>query len=57
MHSVLLFVALVFCLAFAGMTVAVAAESGVDVFTLAALLIIVMLMIAVLGALRDPPRD
>ena len=57
MHSVLLFVALVFCLAFGGMTVAVAADSGVDVFTVVALLIVGMLMIAVLGALRDPPRD
>jgi hypothetical protein len=37
------------------MTAAVAAESGFDVFTLASFLIVLMLMLAVLGALRNPP--
>jgi hypothetical protein len=55
MRSGFLWVALVFCLLFGGMTAAVAAESGFDVFTLASFLIVLMLMLAVLGALRNPP--
>jgi hypothetical protein len=55
MRSAFLWVALVFCLLFGGMTAAVAAESGFDVFTLASFLIVLMLMLAVLGALRNPP--
>jgi hypothetical protein len=55
MRSAFLVVALIFCLAFGGMTAAVAADSGFDIFTLAAVLIVVMLMLAVLGALRNPP--
>ena len=39
------------------MTAAVAAQSGFDIFTLISFLIIVMIMLAVLGALRNPPRD
>ena len=57
MRSAFLLVALTFCLLFGGMTAAVAAESGVDIFTLISFLIIVMLMLAVLGALRNPPGD
>ena len=37
------------------MTVAVIADSGFDIFTLASALIVVMLMLAVFGALRNPP--
>jgi hypothetical protein len=55
MRSAFLWVALVFCLLFGGMTAAVAAESGFDVFTLASFLIVLMLMLAVDGALRNPP--
>jgi hypothetical protein len=57
MRSAFLLVALAFCVAFGGMTLTVAAQSGVDIFTVVALLIVVMLMLAVLGALRNPPRD
>ncbi len=57
MRSAFLLVALTFCLLFGGMTAAVAAQSGVDIFTLISFLIIVMLMLAVLGALRNPPGD
>ena len=57
MRNAFLLVALLFCLGFGGMTAAVAAESGVDIFTLTSFLIIVMLMLAVLGALRNPPGD
>ncbi len=55
MRNAFLVVALIFCLGFGGMTVAVVAQSGVDIFTLASVLIVVMLMLAVLGALRNPP--
>jgi hypothetical protein len=56
-RNAFLLVALLFCLLFAGMTAAVTAESGVDIFTLTSFLIIAMLMLAVLGALRNPPGD
>jgi hypothetical protein len=56
-RNAFLLVALLFCLLFAGMTAAVAADTGIDILTLTALLIIVMLMLAVLGALRNPPGD
>jgi hypothetical protein len=55
MRNAFLLVALVFCLLFGGMTVAVAAQSGLDIFTLVSFLIVLMLMLAVLGALRNPP--
>jgi hypothetical protein len=57
MRNVFLFIALLFCIAFAGMTAAVAAQSSFDIFTLVSFLIVVMLMLAVVGALRNPPHD
>jgi hypothetical protein len=57
MRNAFLLVALVFCLAFGGMTAAVAAQSGLDILTLVSFGIVVMLMLAVLGALRNPPGD
>jgi hypothetical protein len=57
MRNAFLIVALIFCLGFGGMTVAVVADSGVDIFTLVSFLIVLMLMLAVLGALRNPPGD
>ena len=55
MRNAFLFVALAFCLLFGGMTAAVAAQSGLDILTLTSFLIVVMIMLAVLGALRNPP--
>jgi membrane protein DedA with SNARE-associated domain len=55
MRSAFLWVALIFCLGFGGMTVAVVAQSGLDILTLTSFLIVVMLMLAVVGALRNPP--
>jgi hypothetical protein len=54
-RSALLWVALVFCFLFAAATASVASTSGVDIFTVISFLIIIMLMLAVLGALRNPP--
>jgi len=56
-RNAFLLVALLFCLLFGGMTAAVAAQFGFDIFTLTAVLIVVMIMLAVLGALRNPPGD
>lgn len=55
MRETFLWVALVFCLLFGGMTAAVAAQSGFDIFTVAAFAIVIMILLAVLGALRNPP--
>jgi hypothetical protein len=55
MRSLLLSVALIFCLLFGAATAAVAAQSGFDVFTLISFLIVLMLMLAILGAIRNPP--
>ncbi len=57
MRNAFLLVALLFCLAFGGMTAAVAAQSSFDIFTVASFVIVLMLGIAVLGALRNPPDD
>ena len=57
MRSVILLIALVFCLAFAGMAAVVAAQSSFDIFTLISFVIVGLIMFAVLGALRNPPRD
>ena len=57
MRSGFLLVALVFCLIFGGMTAAVAAQSGLDIFTVVSFGIVIMILIAVLGALRNPPGD
>ena len=51
-----LWVALAFCLLFGGLTASVAAESGIDIFTVASFAIVLMILLAVLGALRNPPR-
>jgi hypothetical protein len=55
MREALLWVALAFCLLFGAATASVAAQSGFDVFTVISFLIVIMLMLAVLGAIRNPP--
>jgi hypothetical protein len=57
MRSAFLLVALAFCLVFGGMTAAVAAQSGLDIFTVVSFGIVIMIGIAVLGAMRNPPDD
>jgi len=54
-RSTILWLALVFCLLFAGATATVAGQSGFDIFTLISFLIILMIMLGVLGAIRNPP--
>ena len=57
MRSLILLVALVFCTAFAGMAAIVASQDGFDILTLISFVIVGLIMFAVLGALRNPPRD
>jgi hypothetical protein len=57
MRSAILLVALAFCLLFGGLTAAVAADSGFDILTLVSFLVILMIMLAVVGALRNPPGE
>ncbi len=56
MRNLILLVALVFCTAFAGMAAVVAAQTSFDIFTLISFVIVVLIMFAVLGALKNPPR-
>ena len=63
MRSLLLWVALVFCLLFGAATASVASQSGFDIFTLISFLIgrphaepYILFLLAVLGAIRNPPR-
>jgi hypothetical protein len=57
MRDAFLYVALGFVLMFGGMTLAVTAESGFDVLSVFAIGIVLMLLLAVLGAIRTPPDD
>lgn len=54
-RTVLLVGGLVFCFFFGAMTAAVAVEYGFDVFTVAAIVILVFLLLPLIGALRNPP--
>jgi hypothetical protein len=56
-RNAILLLALFFCLLFGAATAAVAAQSSFDIFTVISFLIVVMIMLAVLGALRNPPKD
>jgi hypothetical protein len=56
MREAFLWVALIFCLLFGGLTASVAADSGFDIFTVASFAIVIMILLAVLGALRNPPK-
>ena len=56
LRNALLIGGLIFVGLFGAMTVSVAIESGVDVLTVAAAFIVVMLAIPLIGALRNPPK-
>jgi hypothetical protein len=53
----LLAIGVVFCGAFAAMTLAVAADSSFDIFTLVSLLIVGLIAIGLIGAIRNPPDE
>ena len=56
LRAALLIGALIFVGLFAAMTGAVILESGIDVLTVSATVIVVLLALPLLGALRNPPR-
>lgn len=56
LRTALLVGGLIFVGLFAAMTIAVAVQYGVDVLTVAAIVIVVLLALPLLGALRNPPR-
>ena len=56
LRTALLAVAAVFCFAFMAMTVIVIADSGIDVFTVTALVIVGMVVLGLWGAVRNPPK-
>jgi hypothetical protein len=55
LRTALLVGGLIFVGLFAAMTIAVAVQYGVDVLTVAAALIVLMLALPLIGALRNPP--
>jgi hypothetical protein len=55
-RAALLALAIVFCLAFGGMTLTVISESGLTVLTVTSLLIIALVGLGLIGAIRNPPR-
>jgi hypothetical protein len=56
LRTALLWGGLIFCGLFAGMTVAVALEYGFDIFTVAAIAILALLVPPLIGSLRRPPE-
>lgn len=53
----ILIAGITFCAVFAAMTIAVALDSGLTVFTLIGLFIVAMLAAGLIGAIRNPPPD
>lgn len=56
MRTALLAGGLIFCFFFGAMTATVAIEYGFDVFTVAAIVVLVFLLLPLIGALRHPPE-
>lgn len=55
MRNAILIVALVFTIGLAALTVSAIAKGGIDVLTLASLLVIALFGFGIVGALRTPP--
>jgi hypothetical protein len=56
-RSAILAGAIGFCAFFLFMTVAVAFQSSFDIFTIAALVIVLLIGSGLIGAMRNPPDD
>lgn len=56
-RNAVLLVALVFIVGFGYLTLTVAANHGVDVLTIAALLVLALFAFGIIGALRNPPDE
>ncbi len=57
LRTALLAIAIVFCGAFAAMSLTVAADSGFDIFTVISLLIVGLIGTGLVGAIRNPPDE
>jgi hypothetical protein len=57
MRSAILAGGLAFCAFFVFMTFAVAFDSSFDLFTVASLLVIGLILVGLIGAMRNPPDD
>ncbi|HSJ17202.1 MAG TPA: hypothetical protein VK920_03845 [Solirubrobacterales bacterium] len=55
-RTAIIAVGMVFCLLLGGLTLGVIAESGLDILSLASLLIVGLLLIGLIGAMRNPPE-
>ena len=55
-RTALIWGGLIFCGVFAAMTVAVAVEYGFDIFTVAAIAVLALLVPPLIGSLRKPPE-
>jgi hypothetical protein len=49
-------VGMVFCLLLVALTLGVIAESGLDILSLTSLLIVGLLLVGLIGAIRNPPE-
>ncbi len=47
---------LLFCVVFAAATVVVAAQNGIDLAVVLSLAIVALVMLGLVGAIRNPPR-
>lgn len=57
MRTAILAGGLGFCLFFVFMTIAVAFDSSFDIFSVVSLVIIGMIVLGLIGAIRNPPDD
>lgn len=55
-RAAIIFVGLLFVLLFGGSALVVAGRDGFDVLTAVSLLIAVMILLAVIAAIREPPQ-
>ena len=55
LRTLLLAVGTIFCFGFGAMTLAVIAESGLDILTLTSIAIVAMVLFGLYGAYRNPP--
>ncbi len=56
LRTALLTGAIIFVGLFAAMTISVIAENGLDVLSVSAVVIVILLGLPLIGALRNPPR-
>lgn len=56
-RSLVLFGGVAFCVLFAGLTLSVAANNGIDIAVVISFVVIALVMIGLVGAIRNPPPD